>query len=194
MPIYLCLPGHASKEPWRHGMRIFDRPHNLEEPDTLDGTNISSGGERKMASHGFNMRSVSDTSHDGPASPDAAGSPTPTSKANTTSSKYRASSEHEANATSIRRARHAEILLADSIVTSHGRMWLRLRWPGAQGGFGGFVALEKTDVDELNQAGIRQTTDNVDYPTSKSMKLLDEYDDGLGGGEEGEGGEVSFVF
>jgi hypothetical protein len=74
-------------------------------------------------------------------------------------------------------------------------MWLRLRWPGAQGGFGGFVALDKNDVDELMRAGIEQSCNAlVEYPTSKSMKLLEEYDDGLGEGEEGEAGEVSCSF
>lgn len=43
----------------------------------------------------------------------------------------------------VRRVRHAEVVLVDRAVVAYGRYWLRLRWPGPQGGFGGYVALGK---------------------------------------------------
>ena len=42
----------------------------------------------------------------------------------------------------IRRIRHAEVVLADDICISHGRYWLRLRWPGHRGGFAGYIAIQ----------------------------------------------------
>lgn len=173
-------------------MRIFDRPHDLDESDPADkgGEGKSKASTERFAA----LRSASDSSGDHGASP-SAGSPIPTSTAAASHKQERSKGGGGDEASSIRRARHAEVLLADSLVNSHGRMWLRLRWPGAQGGFGGFVALDKNDVDELMRAGIEQASNTlVQYPTSKSMKLLEEYDDGLGEGEEGEAGEVSCSF
>ena len=34
----------------------------------------------------------------------------------------------------IRRVRHAEVVLVDQTLVAYGRTWLRLRWPGDQGG------------------------------------------------------------
>ena len=173
MPIYLCLPGHSSKEPWRHGMKIFDRPRDLNESGdghkgdghkstTSDHATSSNNNENKR----FTMRSVSDSSEAHSLGGGSGGISKSTAPATDTVG-------------SIRRARHAEVLLADSILYSHNRHWLRLRWPGHHGGLGGFVALEKCDVDELKKAGVTEA-----YPSSESMKLLEEYDDGLGVGEE----------
>jgi hypothetical protein len=41
----------------------------------------------------------------------------------------------------VRRIKHSEVVLVDQALRAYGRTWLRLRWPGEQGGFGGFVAL-----------------------------------------------------
>lgn len=34
MPIYLCQPGSASKEPWRHGVQVYSRPFPLDGYDS----------------------------------------------------------------------------------------------------------------------------------------------------------------
>ena len=41
----------------------------------------------------------------------------------------------------VRRIKHSELVLVDQALRAYGRTWLRLRWPGEKGGFGGFVAL-----------------------------------------------------
>jgi hypothetical protein len=48
----------------------------------------------------------------------------------------------------VRRIRHSEVVLVDQALRAYGRTWLRLRWPGDQGGFGGFVALSNVDHDD----------------------------------------------
>ena len=162
-------------------MKIFDRPGHLNDSDN---NTDKSGVESIPEDRNSTLRTVSDSSGDVP-SPKLGGSPPPSSVSQPSAPNTIADC---ASCVCIRRARHAEVLLADSLVVSYGRTWLRLRWPGAQGGFGGFVALDKADVNELQQKGL--TTDFADYPSSKAMKLLEEYDDGLSDGGEGESGEV----
>lgn len=42
MPIYLSLPGHATKEPWRHGLLVYERPVPLvNNPDDNHDQNVS---------------------------------------------------------------------------------------------------------------------------------------------------------
>lgn len=41
----------------------------------------------------------------------------------------------------IRRVRHAEIVIVDDVCVAYERYWLRLRWPGAKGGFAGYIAM-----------------------------------------------------
>lgn len=174
-------------------MRIFDRPHDLDESD---GTSDNNTNKETVSRQPINRRSVSDSSNEAVASDVAA------TETAATETVVGADNNEATEATSIRKARHAEVLLADSLIQSHGRSWLRLRWPGPHGGFGGFVALDRADVDELKQrAGIdaaaakkKSDSSSSKYPTSKSMKLLEEYDDGLDEGEEGESGEVSCIY
>lgn len=45
----------------------------------------------------------------------------------------------------VRKLRHAEVVLVDQCLVVYGIYWLRLQWPGEQGGFGGFVALSKVE-------------------------------------------------
>ena len=33
MPIYLCQPGSSSKEPWRHGVQVYERPFPLHDDE-----------------------------------------------------------------------------------------------------------------------------------------------------------------
>ena len=37
MPIYLCQPGLSSKEPWRHGVQVYERPFPLPGDATTAG-------------------------------------------------------------------------------------------------------------------------------------------------------------
>ena len=170
-------------------MKIFDRPHHLNDSDN-NGTD-KPGVDSTPKERNLTLRTVRDSSG-AMLSPKLSGGSPPPSSAPQPSATSTVVADG-ASCLCIRRARHAEVLLADSLVMSHGRTWLRLRWPGAQGGFGGFVALDKADVDELNEKGMK-TGVVAEYPSGKAMKLLEEYDDGLGEGkEEGESGEVSLV-
>ena len=53
----------------------------------------------------------------------------------------------------VRRVRHAEVVLADMCLVAHGRTWLRLRWPGEQGGLAGFVAVGRADTSTSSSLG-----------------------------------------
>jgi hypothetical protein len=46
--------------------------------------------------------------------------------------------------TSIRKIRHAEIVLVDDVCVTYNHYWLRLRWPGSKGGFAGYIDMGKT--------------------------------------------------
>jgi len=41
----------------------------------------------------------------------------------------------------VRKVRHAEVVLVDDVSIAYDRYWLRLRWPGPQGAFAGYIAL-----------------------------------------------------
>ena len=104
----------------------------------------------------------------------------------------------------VRRIRHAEVVLADEVSEQYGRYWLRLRWPGPNGGFAGYVDAGPAVVsDQNNEAEFdRNVVHNsveknkeVDanekltpllcratskyYPSTDFLKLLGMYDDGL---------------
>ncbi|KAL7565639.1 hypothetical protein ACA910_018998 [Epithemia clementina (nom. ined.)] len=64
----------------------------------------------------------------------------------------------------IRRIRHAEVVLVDDICISHGRYWLRLRWPGHRGGFAGYIAVQKMTT----------TTTRTTRPAVSSDALTDQ--------------------
>eukprot|EP00804_Cyclotella_cryptica_P029711 CCRYP_015198-RA/>CCRYP_015198-RA protein AED:0.09 eAED:0.09 QI:0/0.5/0.33/1/0.5/0.33/3/832/790 len=254
MPIYLCLPGHSSKEPWRHGMRIYDRPHDIDHPhETSANTNSNTTSALPSLTTRIRrlrrpphpnmteatLRSFSDSSNEGGLGSSDRASPPPPPPPPPNEAHSSSSSPPQEQAYAVRRARHAEVLLADDTVISHGRRWVRLRWPGELGGFGGFVAMDLVrgggENGEENDVGVGEkekevvgdesgvgdesergndeeqrgpegggeggdvtAVNTVKFPSSKAMKLLTLYDDGLGersgeGGEflEGEGGEVS---
>jgi hypothetical protein len=169
-------------------MRIYDRPHSLSDDGSVEGaatTATSDAGQRKMNA----LRSFSDSSVEGDPTPHTIEAERDSAGAEATVVMPKPSS--------IRRARHAEILLADRAITSHGRTWVRLRWPGELGGFGGFVAMDSSFKDEgESQTALICRETSVEYPSSKGMKLLEGYDDGIGERMEGDEmeGEVSFHF
>lgn len=69
----------------------------------------------------------------------------------------------------VRRVRHAEVVLVDRCVVAYGRTWLRLRWPGEHGGFGGFVALSKVD-DKVKAGYYKVAEEEGEAGTTKQQK------------------------
>jgi len=68
----------------------------------------------------------------------------------------------------VRRIKHSELVLVDQALRAYGRTWLRLRWPGEKGGFGGFVALGKNvegdgGVGGLAASQTEQALENSNY-------------------------------
>ena len=267
MPIYLCQPGTSFKEPWRHGVQVYERPFPLEAKSAVgngDGnaratpptggataavatteaaerSAVARGGQendgrtaagaatseattrtkrgtieqRKMPIRGVvplrgesNSPAPHDDDHerrtyqeDGAGDRDAAvdhdgndeedppeaaataarlrqrrflqrhaahssvsqssesflaggGSPQRQRSANpddrpinTVAAPPAKSSEKPVKLAPVRRVRHAEVVLVDQCLIAYGRYWLRLRWPGEMGGFGGYVALGKVKND-----------------------------------------------
>eukprot|EP00581_Thalassiosira_minuscula_P000492 CAMPEP_0183745726 /NCGR_PEP_ID=MMETSP0737-20130205/66390_1 /TAXON_ID=385413 /ORGANISM="Thalassiosira miniscula, Strain CCMP1093" /LENGTH=408 /DNA_ID=CAMNT_0025981405 /DNA_START=510 /DNA_END=1733 /DNA_ORIENTATION=+ len=43
MPIYLCQPGASSKEPWRHGVQVYERPFPLHPPAPSSSSTAKAG-------------------------------------------------------------------------------------------------------------------------------------------------------
>ena len=80
----------------------------------------------------------------------------------------------------VRRIRHAEVVLVDQCLIIYGRTWLRLRWPGEQGGFGGFVALSRIE----DMVGLQQSQSQQQPPR---RRFKSEEEEGCGEDEEGSG-------
>ena len=95
----------------------------------------------------------------------------------------------------VRRVRNAEIVLVDEVVEECNHYWLKLCWPGAssaEAGFAGYIDLGSVqDVTDEEHMQERRTT-HVEselplfctstgkyFPSTKIMKLLRMYDDGL---------------
>mmetsp|Transcript_26133 Transcript_26133/g.55042 ORF Transcript_26133/g.55042 Transcript_26133/m.55042 type:complete len:1001 (+) Transcript_26133:31-3033(+) len=72
----------------------------------------------------------------------------------------------------VRRVRHAEVVLVDQVLVAFRRYWLRLRWPGEHGGFGGFVALGKVEEDrgegDTRSDGVGNDDVNFDFGKNAS--------------------------
>ena len=59
MPVYLCRPGHASTEPWRHGVQVYAYPFRIDGTAAAGATigdagGGSGGGAAAVASVGNN--------------------------------------------------------------------------------------------------------------------------------------------
>jgi len=193
MPVYLCKPGWASSEPWRHGVQVYAYPFKIDEGNSSaitggsssvsGGTSSSSyqqylhhpqaaaaaAGTAAAAATGNQGRPVNEGTEGWPvprlnngeddtviadnrstpadvvaaaAAAAAAGVPVtsnpipsqPPTTATTTTDAPMAG-------LAVRRVRHAEVVLVDEVSIAYGRYWLRLRWPGPQGGFAGYIAL-----------------------------------------------------
>jgi hypothetical protein len=138
MPVYLCQPGEGQVDPWRHGVQVFSAPwpiHATASPavggnnerdlvmassSTNNGTNSSTNGEDTITLTNWHTAAT--------ASNDPNESRTTTTTTTT-------------RLPSVRRVRHAELVLVDDVCIAYNRYWLRLRWPGLKGGFAGYIAM-----------------------------------------------------
>jgi hypothetical protein len=136
MPVYLCKPGVNSLDPWRHGIPVYVQPFPLR-----GATGVSNSLDKDAD---VNVR----TRENGEA--------TATDDVHTTNTgPTRPWTLSETAATSaIRTIRHSEVILVDDVVYQYSNYWLRLRWPGSNGGFAGYVCLvAHTNAIQLTAEG-----------------------------------------
>ena len=163
MPIYLCNKGSNEDEPWKHSIdvyaEIFDIGGSNDDDDpslptaqslvTNNNNNntIHSGELQLLEQHG---QSAWTTNNDQGAAHenDSTGAVVVAKKKNSRkASKKLALAQNNNNnhhGKVMRRIRHAEVVLVDDVCTKFGHCWLRLRWPGSNGGFAGYVCLGPT--------------------------------------------------
>ena len=166
MPVYLCKSGWDAKEPWRHGVQVYANPFPIQD-DNFNESDITTAQKvgNLIVSYPQNLTANITRAHatldaDGNTNihPESMGSinyfKTPSNSALNTSSLIRnprlGSNGINVFGHPIRRVRHAEIVLADEVSIWYSRYWLRLRWPGPQGGFAGYIALGTVRESKLN--------------------------------------------
>ena len=171
MPVYLCKPGMNSLDPWRHGIPVYAQPFPLRG---VTGVSNSLGNDADMDVE--TRESVEDvlpnvhTTNTG--EPQRLGltreeSKTPpsseTSSLNGRSTRPWTPSETAATS-AIRRIRHSEVILVDDVVYQYSNYWLRLRWPGSNGGFAGYVCLvAHTNTIQLTAEGGQKVKDTGEW-------------------------------
>lgn len=71
MPVYLCLPGHASLEPWRHGVQVYAYPFRIDGAASAAGVSetAAAAAAGTIATSGAAPSASAAISHDGTASP-----------------------------------------------------------------------------------------------------------------------------
>ena len=124
MPVYLCQSGDGQFDPWRTGVQVFTSPCPID----VAPSSTSGGNDRDLvvASGSFSENNNAEEEQGvGASVVSAAGRGTRSSAA----------------LHSIRRVRHAELVLVDDVCIAYNRCWLRLRWPGHKGGFAGYIAM-----------------------------------------------------
>ena len=154
MPVYLCRPGHASTEPWRHGVQVYAYPFRIDGTAAAGATigdagGGSGGGAAAVASVGNNEDRPSEAAAAAAAAAAASAlastrPATDTAVAGEVAAVAAVTTDRAASAgvgVAVRRVRHAEVVLADEVSAAYGRYWLRLRWPGPRGGIAGYIAL-----------------------------------------------------
>jgi hypothetical protein len=124
MPVYLCQPGAGQPEPYRHGIQVYAAPCRI---DSKDGT--AGGGRDLVVANWMPDNTANDVNNNDLAAVAAAAAATTTATSLTGAQQ------------SIRRVRHAEVVLVDDVCIAHDRYWLRLRWPGHKAGFAGYIAM-----------------------------------------------------
>jgi hypothetical protein len=137
MPVYLCQPGAGAPEPWRHGIQVYASPFAMDETSPVGGgrdsvvlpptASTTEGGDGQWS----DAQQQQLQHHLGEQHP-----PSPIQRSSQ-------QSRMTQSGLPIRRVRHAEVVLVDDVCTAFDRYWLRLRWPGARGGFAGYIALGK---------------------------------------------------
>ena len=152
MPVYLCRPGHASTEPWRHGVQVYAYPFRIDGTagagaaiGDADGGSSASATAAAAASVGNNNDRPSEAAAAAAAAAALASRPaTDTADDGEVAAIAAVTTDRAASAgvgVAVRRVRHAEVVLADEVSAAYGRYWLRLRWPGPRGGIAGYIAL-----------------------------------------------------
>jgi len=147
MPVYLCRPGHASTEPWRHGVQVYAYPFRIDgtaavgTSGDVDGCSGGSATAAAAASVGNNEDRPSEAAAAAAAAVAAATALASTAEVAAGAAVTTDRAASAGVGVAVRRVRHAEVVLADEVSAAYGRYWLRLRWPGPRGGIAGYIAL-----------------------------------------------------
>ena len=159
MPVYLCQPGSAASEPWRHGIQVYASPFALDEAvangddkDLVEAPKSSSDIAKWDTNDGNNLTSQAQTT----------GNSNQQSSVTILPSGEVLESRTNPPGLPIRRVRHSEIVLVDDVCIAFDRYWLRLRWPGSKGGFAGYIALGR-----INEPQWIKRTDSKEQGTSQ---------------------------
>ena len=168
MPVYICQAGSNSAEPWRHGLQVYAAPFEL--PDVPAGTAHDSTASPRMVPTSYedaiqmenrNYNNVRQQERQREQVVDATDA-IPARHAESSRSQMESNVTNDENNSNrdpfflhagltVRRIRHAEVVLVDDVCIAFGRHWLRLRWPGRKGGFAGYVALGKVNGPPLSR-------------------------------------------
>lgn len=144
MPVYLCQPGSAAAEPWRHGIQVYAAPFTMDasSDEKLKTADPPEGGASlERSTEGLRQHHSVDSA--------AANRNSTISQTASGSEEARTTTGHVTTTTGlpIRRVRHSEVVLVDDVCIAFDRYWLRLRWPGSRGGFAGYIALGKVSEE-----------------------------------------------
>jgi hypothetical protein len=166
MPVYLCLAGAESDEPWKHGIQVFAKPFAVPEPVTTTTTPTTTTSPLPLdrtVGTSEPIHLVQQQQHHGMTHQDLAA----------TTAIAAAGNNH-----SIRKVMHAQVVLADDVCIAYGRYWVRLRWPGSKGGFAGYIAMHKIPGSPPNDDGLPAATaaaatdvdEKEDHPNQQMCK------------------------
>lgn len=134
MPVYLCKPGVFSNEPWRHGIPVYAEPFALSTPSTNPPQQ-----QRQTRESSSLLSQQEEESRANYPSSEASSLTGVTPHPQQRHHQQQQPQPDESKA--IRRIRHSEVVLVDDVVLVYQNYWLKLRWPGSNGGFAGYVCL-----------------------------------------------------
>jgi len=198
MPLYLCKPGWSQSEPWRHGLQVYASPFRMEE-DRMMTTSSSTNNSFAVATTEDSMIPAALNENN---NADAAQETVPVRR--NTIMEHRDQEESAAfdrsknvvdststhhprmtfpGALPIRRVRHAELILVDEVCVQYGRYWLRLRWPGPQGGFAGYIALGRVNPSDINNPRIKNIESSSENHLSRNDDNVQQNDAGVNNGD-----------
>lgn len=158
MPLYLCKPGWSQSEPWRHGLQVYASPFRMEED--VGSMLSSSNNNNSNSSVAVSSRAVIARNDENNVEEETVVHTTMEHRDQEESSamgRYKDSTSIRSSynynrGMPIRRVRHAELILVDEVCSQYGRYWLRLRWPGVQGGFAGYIALGRVNSTNISRS------------------------------------------